>query len=457
MAWRLHDRIAFSFAVVALVATVPAASVALLVISDTFEARMVSQALNTADVLGRGGLALNESVIENAKAITGADLVAFDESGTVIASTLDAARGDLARTVVAATLASPPAEEQAATLRSVACDVPCHVAVRRLAGRPDRLLAIVAQASDLDAAMAAVTRVIAVATLLALATMVIVSRLVARRVIAPIEDLAAIADSVAGGAPPQRAREGPDEVGRLGRAFNHMIDRVEESQTALVRSEKLALTGLLAARVAHEIRNPLSAIKLQTQLLGRDVAGRPDAQALVDAVLRDIRKVEAVIADLIELARPGEPRVQAAQINTLVADVLGEMEPQLTHRRIVVTRRLADGLPDVSLDRGRVARALVNLIANSAEAMPDGGHLTIATALDEPARSIVLEVCDDGAGIDPAMRDRLFSPFATSKPDGVGLGLVNARAIVEQHGGTIRLESPGGGGTRAIIRLPYSG
>ncbi len=224
----------------------------------------------------------------------------------------------------------------------------------------------------------------------------------------------------------------------------------------LVRSEKLALAGLMAARVAHDIRNPLSSIKMQTQLVGARLRGDAETQAQVGAVLRDIQQVETVVKDLIELARPGELKRRPTPLNDVIRDVLNQLAPQLTYRKIAVDAQLADGLPVVELDADRFRQMLINVLGNAADAMTTGGTLRVVTRQAAGGSTVVLDVCDDGIGIDPAIRDRVFDPFVSTKRDGVGLGLVNAKAVIESHGGTIELFAAEPKGTCARMTMPVN-
>jgi signal transduction histidine kinase len=233
-----------------------------------------------------------------------------------------------------------------------------------------------------------------------------------------------------------------------------MMTRLRESEARVVRSEKLALTGMLAARVAHDIRNPLSSIKMQAQLLRRRIGATADATDPVAPLLRDIDQVDWVVKDLLELARPGELRIGSTNVNDAIDDVLEQMIPQLTHRKIVVERRLRPDLPPIAADVDRIKQALRNLVVNAAEAITSGGTLTVATDVTPDESSVTIEIQDDGAGIDPAVAPRIFDPFVSTKHEGVGLGLFNTRSIVERHGGTVDLVSRGDRGARARITLP---
>jgi len=221
-----------------------------------------------------------------------------------------------------------------------------------------------------------------------------------------------------------------------------------------VRSEKLGLAGLMAAQVAHDIRNPLSSIKMQTQIVRGRLRRGSDDEASLGSVLHDIDQVESVIRDLLELARPGVMTLRPSNLNEVVQLALRQLGPQFAHRKIAVALDLAPALPPVPLDGGRFQRALVNVMVNASDAMPTGGRLDVITRLDDRAAAVEVEVADSGVGIDPAIRDRVCDPFVSTKRDGMGLGLANVQSVVQNHGGSIALLPREPAGTRVILRLP---
>ena len=169
-------------------------------------------------------------------------------------------------------------------------------------------------------------------------------------------------------------------------------------------------------------------------------------------MLDDISQVESVIRDLIELARPGELRRMPADMNALLRTVLRQLDARLLHRKVGVEMELPDRLPLVNVDPERFSQALLNVIVNAVDAMPNGGTLGVRTRAT--GDHVVIEIEDDGVGIDPDILARVFDPFVSSKPGGVGLGLVNAKAVVESHGGRIALTPRQPQGTRAMMTLP---
>jgi signal transduction histidine kinase len=455
---RLQHRIVIPFAIVALAATLAVSFVALTVISRTLQARAINQVQNTASVISHSEFALNPNILKSVHQLTGADVITYTRQGAILASTLDERAQHALIDAVATSAAAEDAYRSAGRVfvRSAQCAAPCFVAYTQVTTRPETVVAVIAQSSDLIAATSALTRAILIAATLSVLVMVLVSQVVARRVTAPLNALVAFTRDVSPTGSTQRAQIGDDEVGRLAAAFNDMLDRLDRSRDALVRSEKLALAGLIAARVAHDVRNPLSSMKIQAQLLDASLGDNAPGRKMLGAVLRDIQQLESVVRDLIELARPGELHREPTSIGAVVDEVLQQLSAQLAYRKIVVEARLPASQPLVDLDVARFRQVLLNLIGNAADAMPTGGTLTITTEGRDAGSAVVLDICDDGVGIDPAIRDRVFDPFVSTKRDGVGLGLVNAKAVVESHGGTLELAAQVPKGTRARIVLPAS-
>lgn len=453
-ALRLQHRIVIPFIAVAVITTAAAAYVAVSVLSRTLAARVDAQIGNAAALVSQSDFALNPQILSSVKRIVGADVVTFSATGAVVATTVDGRRTALLSAVTAPdVIRAVTASVSDAVRIPVRCDVPCEVAFHRVSGRPGTVVAVVADTSELIAATRSITRTILITAVLAVGAMILVSQIVVRRVTQPLSALVKFTRE-ASGASASRAPVGGDEVGQLGVAFNDMLDRLDRSQAALVRSEKLGLAGLLAARVAHDIRNPLSSIKMQTQLLQSRTRGDADNQAMTEAVLSDIQTVEFVVRDLLELARPGTLHPRPTRLSDLVHDLLAQLGPQFRHRKIEVDTAVAETLPLLQLDADRFRQALLNIVLNAADAMHAGGTLSLTARGSSDGSMIELDVCDDGIGIDAAILPHVFDPFVSTKRDGVGLGLVNAKAVVESHGGRIVIAAREPRGTRVTIALP---
>lgn len=451
---RLHHRIVIPVVFVALITTSMAAFVSLSVTRNALEARVVSQLTAAALAVSGSDFAMNQTILRRVKEITGADVVTYTLDGRILASTATNDAGDELFATVSADRSISSAAGGAAVVRRATCGaVPCYVAYTRLATNPDTIVALVEEASELNAATTAIRRTILLSVTLGGLVLVLVSQLVATRVTRPLARLVSFTREVAGGSTGRRAPVGDDEIGVLAGAFNDMLDRLEAAQKAVVRSEKLALTGMLAARVAHDIRNPLSSLKMQAQLLRSRVSGE-EGQLMVAAVLHDVEQVESVVRGLLELARPGEVNTRPTELNDAVREVLEHMRLQLNHSKVAVSVDLASSLPPIPLDRQRFKQALLNVVTNALDAMPGGGTLQVRTRQQDEA--VLLTVCDDGIGVDPAIVDSVFDPFVSSKREGVGLGLVNTKSIVESHGGSVRLTPRETKGTCVSIWLPVS-
>jgi signal transduction histidine kinase len=408
--------------------------------------------ISSASAIGWRDFALNSRILASLSAVVGAEVVTLSPAAEVRASSLDARQGaviEAARRVVPLA----PAADATPRVSDADCGYPCLLAYRQVEGLSGTVVVLVADASPLVAATNAVVRTMLVSALLSVLVLVVVSQVVARRVTAPLGRLVQfVRTASAQGA--ARAEVGDDEIGSLAEAFNTMLDRLDESRVALVRSEKLGLAGLFAARVAHDIRNPLSSIKMQTQLLRSKLQTGTEDHETLGAVLHDVSQVESVVRDLMDLANPGDLALRPGDLNAVLREALGQLAAQLAHRKIRVELVLADPLPSVAIDALRFRQALINVIVNGSEAMHTGGELRVSTGAD--GGEAWIRICDDGVGIDPALVERVFDPFVSTKPEGVGLGLVNVKSVVEGHGGGIRLEPRQPRGTCAFIWLPVA-
>ena len=213
----------------------------------------------------------------------------------------------------------------------------------------------------------------------------------------------------------------------------------------------------LAGGLAHEIKNPLSTIRLNMELLAEDFgeAETPrDRRALkkVEVVQRECQRLQDLLDDFLNFAKVRNPKLEPDDLNLLVKEVLDFFAPQASEAAIDMVDYLASDLPMVLLDREAFRGALLNLLINAEQSMPDGGQLVVRTSTT--GDGVVLDLIDTGCGMDEATREHVFDAFFSSKGSGSGLGLPTARKIVEAHGGRITLQSEPGRGTQFSIRLP---
>ena len=221
-------------------------------------------------------------------------------------------------------------------------------------------------------------------------------------------------------------------------------------------AEALSAMGSLALGLAHEIRNPLNAAVLQLHLLGRaidrlDVESKASMRNRVGIVEAEIGRLGRLLTEFLELARPRGPQIGGVDLAKIVEGVLELEEEALAVQNVKVVTELEPAAP-VAADPEKVKQIVINLVANSIDALRGGGTLTLrVTGGDESPR---VEVIDDGPGIEASVLESVFDPFFTTKPAGTGLGLAIVRKIVDQHGGSIAIDSVPGKGTRVTVGLP---
>jgi signal transduction histidine kinase len=258
------------------------------------------------------------------------------------------------------------------------------------------------------------------------------------------------------------AKVASDEVTALSRRVHRLLDDVDQAQTQLERSqeyllqsEKWAMVGKLAAGVAHSIRNPLTSVKMRLFSMERHLQPSPTQKEDFDVISEEIRHIDAIVRNFLEFSRP--PKLKMARVSP--SDVVDSALQLLRHRldlygvKVEVQR---SGLPlEILADPEQLKEVLVNLLVNACEAMPGGGRVTISEEVTAAPRAVVLRVRDTGPGIPESIQDKVFQPFYSTKEEGTGLGLSIAFRIVEEHGGSLALESRENEGATFIITLPF--
>ena len=281
--------------------------------------------------------------------------------------------------------------------------------------------------------------------------------LLSQRLLAPIQTLTEGVKAVAAGDLTRKVEaRGEDELGLLAREFNAMAASLDRQREELRRAERLATVGRISAQITHEIRNPLNAIGLNAELLEEELRGagapRQEAVHLVQAISREVDRLNDVAEEYLRFAKPPRQDLARQDLTELLASLLDFLSPELAAARIEVRRELAPDLPAVRGDEGRLRAVFLNLLRNGREAMPQGGAVTVRTRRAEGF--VDVEVGDTGGGIPPEHLGRIFEAFYSTKERGTGLGLAFAQQVVKEHGGEIRCESAVGRGTTFTVRLP---
>ena len=291
-----------------------------------------------------------------------------------------------------------------------------------------------------------------------------VANFFAKAIIKPISLLVKASRQISGGDFSAKVNvETRDELGELEMAFNAMAlalkERDEElrnqTQRQLMRSEKLAALGRMAAGIAHEINNPLTGVLMYSHLLLDSLPEGDQNWEDADVIVKETTRCRELIRDLLDFSRETIPHKEQVNINEIIIKTISIIEKQVYFENVEIIKELSEGLPEIMIDINQFEQVLINLALNAVESMSDGGKLIVRTMALE-STSVIIKVIDTGSGIPEENIDKIFDPFFTTKEvgKGTGLGLAVTYGIIQRHGGQISVESSIGSGTTFTITLP---
>jgi len=286
---------------------------------------------------------------------------------------------------------------------------------------------------------------------------------VSRKFTAPLESLSAAVRKIAKGDFDVKVDiKSRDEIGQLADSFNNMANELLErerslksAQLALVQSEKMAAVGTLSAGLAHEVKNPLSAVLGYAQLAKRKLSQPDVIKKHLDIIENETRRCNEIIGNLMQFSRQEKGEFTDVTINEVVEKSVGIVDHQLGLKNVHVNMKLAPDIPEIIGNSNQLQQVLMNLAINAQQAMePDGGTVDIATYFDND--NVYISVSDTGPGISEEVVEKIFEPFFTTKAagEGTGLGLSVTYGIIRDHKGDIRVEKADSGGARFVIALP---
>jgi PAS domain S-box-containing protein len=234
------------------------------------------------------------------------------------------------------------------------------------------------------------------------------------------------------------------------------LDSIESINTQLQVSERLAAVGRITAGVAHEVKNPLNSMRLWLENLKELLPPETDgaAQQAVNVLDAEIDRLDAVVKRFLDFSRPMDVRLEPTQLSELLQEVLEVAQPELERAKVEVARLIPIGIPDVFVDRALLKQAVLNLVLNAVDAMPQGGQLQLT--LSRRGEMAEITVGDTGKGIPLENRQKIFQLFFTTRPGGSGIGLASTFRIVQLHNGSIDFTSEVGRGTTFRIELPLA-
>ena len=238
-----------------------------------------------------------------------------------------------------------------------------------------------------------------------------------------------------------------DEFQLIAESFNRLVrklslynQRIQKLQDDMIKSAKLATAGQLAAGLAHEIRNPLSSIKMMAQILRERYLKGGEGQNEVLTILSESERLNDQLKDMLEFARPSPMQFGYNDAGEIANDVLRLFKYNIEHQDIKVSAKLDRSIPPLYLDRDKIRSAVMNLVINAIQAMPQGGMLEVSIRRHGDSR-VLFRFCNSGSKIAPNDLRMIFEPFFTTKQEGTGLGLAIVKMIVERHLGTVEVQS----------------
>lgn len=242
------------------------------------------------------------------------------------------------------------------------------------------------------------------------------------------------------------------EVGELTNAFVQMVRDIDQSQQNLVRASKLAVVGEMSSVIAHEVRTPLGIVRSSAQMLQRESGISEEGRELVGFIESETERLNRLVSAMLDTARPRVPSYSAVDMHELIRNSIAMLGGQAEKKQVGVTASLRAARPVVECDGEQITQVLLNLLMNGLQILDHGGHIEVATHDDE--RHLYVDIADDGPGIDPAERTRVFEAFFFKREGGIGLGLAIVQQIVNSHGGEIEAAESRLGGALFRIRLP---
>ncbi|HEY7678361.1 MAG TPA: ATP-binding protein [Candidatus Methylomirabilis sp.] len=239
------------------------------------------------------------------------------------------------------------------------------------------------------------------------------------------------------------------------------ISEADRLRRNMGRAEALASVGILASGIAHQIRNPLAGIRSTVQGLQRKLAPAGKEWDRLHRVLAEIDRINNLIKSLLDFARPKASTFEIIDIGSFLDEALGLIGPAMDRAGVTVEREADPPRIRLRADRQRLQEALLNVLLNAVQAMPQGGKVRLQTSLEggggDGPLGVAIQISDTGPGVPPEQAERIFKPFYTTRPDGTGLGLAVVRQVVEEHGGSVAVRCSPGEGATFVVRLPLGG
>lgn len=425
--------------------------------SETLEKRLQTQLIHTVEMLSSGIFPYTQPLIDRLSRLIRADIALLDPDGLIAVSTLGGNLRQLQQRLNE-TLADTTDSHTSVQEFEIA-DQHYLLVWSRVSETRDPRVAYIATMSDLSDIHDTSQRVamwLGTGALSGLLLLAWIGHRVSRSITLPIRELAHMASEIAVGNRSIRAKiHSNDEIGDLAAALNAMAVKLNDYDLEIAEQSRMATLGQMTARIAHEIRNPLTAIKMQLQLLKE--TSPEQNQPVLSSLLDETRRLELIVLSTLQHHKTARPALTRTDINSLIAEIVQLLRLQFEHQQLLLSLALDPGLPQAEIDRDMITQILLNLLLNAKDELPNGGEIHLSSGTHDDGREIWFAIDDSGPGIPEEHRTTLFTGPASTKPGGFGLGLRLCRELAERHHGRIDIENSILGGARFIVTLPLSG
>ncbi|MEK7396451.1 MAG: ATP-binding protein [Candidatus Poribacteria bacterium] len=409
------------------------------------------------------GFLLNDEFLARSKIsdVIGADIIVYNPNGEVAATNLPRDRLNEIMPVINLPDTVDSISHDLSLIRDIRLlNKPYKVIYRQIEdlNQKNRLIfSLIVSTEDIDETKRQSAMTIIIVAISGVMLVTAIGSLIAFSITAPVKELVQITERVASGDLTAFAKvKTRDEIGILAQSFNQMTSELKVSRDRLVQSERLAVLGQLTASIAHEIRNPLTSMKMIVQILKRKLHDDESSKESLQVVLDEIDRLNIIVSSLLDSARPIELNARQANIIEAMNEVIRLMDPNIRHRNIEISViKQSENVPETMIDVERMKQVFMNIIINAMQAMPKGGTIIVKYDFDANNNEIAIEISDTGVGMSEEVLKHVYDPFFSAKSSGTGLGLTNAKKILDLHDANIQIESVEGQGT--LVRLRVKG
>ncbi len=455
---KIYHRLFAPYVLILLIALGGTWLIASQLFTQTLQTRLQDQLSHTVKLLASGNIPLTPQLLQQLAILVRAQIVLIDRNGAIYQSALLHPGGGFVEELQALLPYKLKHQPEQAEVVTLAGQQFMLLLLQSRQLRDPRVYAIGALASlaDIQQTRQRVAAWLWASALAGLLILMFIGFRLSRSITQPIQELAKMATEIAQG---DRHVQAPihrqDEIGHLAEALNEMARKLSSYEQEIARHSRMAALGKLTARIAHEIHNPLTAIKMQLQLL-RESAQANDVN-LIDRLLDEARRLELMVMSTLQYRKIPEPVFQPTRLNEVIEELHCLLQAQFEHQGLRLELHLDPDLPERAMDRDMMTQILLNLLLNARDALPEGGVISISNGVSDDRSHLYFAVDDNGPGIAEQDRDKLFSDSLSEKPGGFGLGLKLCAELAKAHQGKIEVTHSKLGGARFIVLLPLAG